>query len=201
MIVPSPGETENVTATPGTGLPLASLTITDGGMGRAVPAVTVWLFPALIAICVAVPPTTVTSLDVTEVIPVPAEKLSVRGPTRPVIVRFTNVARPDPSVATGFVPESAGPPLAIAAVTEVLAWLTELPAASCNWTTGWRRNSIPLFARSDRWVLKASFAGGPAASVIVPDVKGASFGAGKVSGELPVGAPIAAPADGASPPW
>ncbi len=29
--------------------------------------------------------------------------------------------------------------------------------------------------------MKASFAGGPAASVIVPDVKGASFGAVKVS--------------------
>src|SRR5207253_10114888 len=121
VMVPLPAATANVTATPDTGLPLASLTMTDGGIGTAVPAVTVWLFPALTAICVAAPPMTVTPREVTVVTPAPAEKPRVRGPTRPVIVRFTKVALPDASVTTGFVPESAGPPLAIAAVTDVPA--------------------------------------------------------------------------------
>src|SRR5207237_312502 len=39
VIVPFPGATANVTATPGTGFPFASLTITDGGELTAVPAV------------------------------------------------------------------------------------------------------------------------------------------------------------------
>src|SRR5207237_222284 len=41
VMLPLPVATAKVTATPGTGLPLASLTITEGGMGTAVPAVTV----------------------------------------------------------------------------------------------------------------------------------------------------------------
>src|SRR3989442_1497301 len=53
--VPPPDVTANVTATPLTGLPLASCTITDGSTGTAVPAVADWLFPALRAICVAAP--------------------------------------------------------------------------------------------------------------------------------------------------
>src|SRR5438128_411700 len=42
-IVPFPGATANVTATPSTGLPFTSLTITDGGDVTAVPAVADWL--------------------------------------------------------------------------------------------------------------------------------------------------------------
>src|SRR3989441_12987919 len=53
--VPPPEATAKVTATPLTGLPFASCTITDGSTGTAVPAVADWLFPALRAICVAVP--------------------------------------------------------------------------------------------------------------------------------------------------
>src|SRR5438128_849757 len=55
VTVPPPDVTAKVTATPLTGLPLASYTITDGSTGTAVPAVADWLFPALRAICVAVP--------------------------------------------------------------------------------------------------------------------------------------------------
>src|SRR2546426_6432683 len=115
-MLPFPGVTAKVTATPDTGLPLASLTITDGGIGTAVPAVTVCLSPALIATCVADPAVTITVPDVTGVT-WGAEKASVRGPARPVIVRFVNAARPPASVAIGVTPESAGPPVAIAAVT------------------------------------------------------------------------------------
>src|SRR2546425_109080 len=53
--VPPPEATAKVTAPPLTGLPLASCTITEGSTATAVPAVADWLFPALRAICVAVP--------------------------------------------------------------------------------------------------------------------------------------------------
>src|SRR5437016_4299712 len=43
VIVPFPGATANVTATPTTGFPFASLTITDGGALTAVPTVADWL--------------------------------------------------------------------------------------------------------------------------------------------------------------
>src|SRR6266704_2392081 len=54
-IVPFPGATANVTATPSTGLPFTSLTITDGGDVTAVPAVADWLVGLFAAIVVAVP--------------------------------------------------------------------------------------------------------------------------------------------------
>src|SRR5438309_914957 len=110
-MLPLPRPTANVTDTPWTGLPFASFTITAGGVATVVFTVAVWMSP----------PMTATPPEVTAVTPAPAEKLRVRGPTRPLIVRFTKVALPDASVATGFVPESAGPPLAIAAVTDVPA--------------------------------------------------------------------------------
>src|SRR5205823_5372931 len=43
VIVPFPGATAKVTATPVTGFPFASFTITDGGALTAAPAVAVWL--------------------------------------------------------------------------------------------------------------------------------------------------------------
>src|SRR5207237_7727872 len=58
VIVPFPGATANVTATPVTGFPFASLTITDGGALTAVPAVADWLvglFAAIVAAAPAVP--------------------------------------------------------------------------------------------------------------------------------------------------
>src|SRR5437660_7703337 len=58
VIVPFPGATAKVTATPVTGFPFASFTITDGGELTAVPAVAVWLvglFAAIVAAAPAVP--------------------------------------------------------------------------------------------------------------------------------------------------
>src|SRR5690242_16269902 len=55
LTVPPPEATANVTATPLTGLPFASRTITEGSTTTAVPAVAVWPFPALTAIEVAAP--------------------------------------------------------------------------------------------------------------------------------------------------
>ena len=180
VMLPFPGVTAKVTATPDTGLPLASLTITDGGIGTAVPTVTVCLSPALIAICVAGPAVTVTVPDVAGV-SCGAEKLRVRGPARPVIVRFVNAARPAASVAIGFAPDRAGPPLAMAAVTCVPLRLTALPAPSSSCTTGWRASATPLRTLSDGGVTSASCTAEPAASVMVPDVKGARPAAVNVS--------------------
>src|SRR5712692_9429709 len=129
VTVPPPTVTAKVTATPATGLPLASFTITDGGMSTAVTTVAVWLLPALTAIWVAVPAVTVTVPDVTGVSDV-AAKLSVRAPTRPVMARSVNTAVPLAVVVTVAVPPSVPPPVAIAAVTAGPLWLTGFPAAS-----------------------------------------------------------------------
>ena len=55
VIVPFPGVTANVTATPVTGFPFASFTITEGGALTAVPAVADWLVGLFAAIVAAVP--------------------------------------------------------------------------------------------------------------------------------------------------
>src|SRR2546430_6300832 len=58
VTVPLPAAGVNVTATPSTGFPLASFTITDGGVPTAVPAVPDWLvrpFAAIVAAAPAVP--------------------------------------------------------------------------------------------------------------------------------------------------
>src|SRR5205823_7848890 len=55
VIVPFPGATANVTATPVTGFPFASFTITEGRELTAVPAVADWLVGLFAAIVAAVP--------------------------------------------------------------------------------------------------------------------------------------------------
>jgi len=107
----------NVTAAPKTGLPLASRTSTDGGIGTAVPAGAAWLLPPFTAIWVAVPAVTVTVLEVMPV-SVPEAKLSVRGPTVPVMVSPLNAAAPLALVRTAVTGASDPPPDAIAGVTE-----------------------------------------------------------------------------------
>lgn len=54
-VVPPPAVTANVTLTLATALPLASFTITLGGVGKVELADAVWLLPAFTAICVAAP--------------------------------------------------------------------------------------------------------------------------------------------------
>src|SRR5438876_895129 len=76
VMVPFPAATANVTATPATGLPLASLTMTAGGIGTALPAATVWLFPACSAIWVAAPAERAIGPDVT-VLSVPDANVTV----------------------------------------------------------------------------------------------------------------------------
>jgi len=118
VTLPPPDASANVTATPATGLPLASRTITAGGTATAVPVVAVWLSPALTAIWVAAPAVTLTGADVTPVKLV-ALKPRVRGPTVPVMDRLVNTAVPAVFVVAVAVPPSVPPPDAITAVTVV----------------------------------------------------------------------------------
>jgi hypothetical protein len=63
---PPPDATAKVTAVPDTRLPPESVTMTDGAVETADPAVAVWLLPAFTAMVVAAPAVTVT-VDVTGV--------------------------------------------------------------------------------------------------------------------------------------
>ena len=74
---PLPGAAVNVTATPATGLPLASLTITAGGECTALPAGASCVTGLFAAIDAAVPALSAIAPDVAGVIPVPPPKLSV----------------------------------------------------------------------------------------------------------------------------
>ena len=58
--VPDPLATANVTDTPLTALPWASVTFTDGAIATAVATVALWLLPPFTAIVVAAPALTVT---------------------------------------------------------------------------------------------------------------------------------------------
>src|SRR5437762_1078867 len=156
----------NVTATPATGLLLASRTITDGGMATAVPVVAFWPLPAFIAIWVAAPAVTFTVADVMGV-NCWAEKPSVCGPAVPLIDRFVNRAAPLSLVLMSTVPPSVPPPEAIDARTVMPNWLTGLPEASCSWMTGCWRKATPLCTVADGCVVIASFATGPAVAVAV----------------------------------
>src|SRR5213593_1108133 len=61
VTLPFPGATANVTATPATGLPLASRTIADGGEATALPAGADWGFTLLPAMDAAGPAVTTTA--------------------------------------------------------------------------------------------------------------------------------------------
>jgi len=88
----------NVTATCATGFPFASLTITDGGVLTAVPAVADWLVELLAAIVAAVPAVpvavNVTGLPVSD----PDVAVSVLLPAVALSVQLPTVAMPLPLV-------------------------------------------------------------------------------------------------------
>src|SRR5206468_11843100 len=77
VTVPLPAAVANVTATPTTGLPLASLTITDGGERTGVPAGASCVTGLFAAIEAAAPALSAIGPELTGVIPVPPPKLSV----------------------------------------------------------------------------------------------------------------------------
>src|SRR5438270_399720 len=148
VIVPFPGATANVTATPVTGFPFASLTITDGAALTAVPAVADWLvglFAAIVTPAPAVPvAVNVTGLpvsdpDVAVNVFEPAVALSVQLPTVAIplqlVVRLPPVIVPLPG-ATANVPATpvTGFPFASLTITDGGA-LTAVPAVAA-WVDG-----------------------------------------------------------------
>jgi hypothetical protein len=98
VIVPFPGATANVTATCATGFPFASLTITEGGVLTAVPAVADWLV-ALFAAIVAAAPAVPVAVKVTGLPLKPVEvAVSVFAPAVALSVQLPTVAMPLPLV-------------------------------------------------------------------------------------------------------
>src|SRR3989441_5561121 len=130
--VPPPEATAKVTATPLTGLAFASCTITEGSTATAVPAVADWLFPALRAICVAVPAVPV-AVNVTGLPVSPLDvAVSVFGPAVGPRDHDVTVAMPLVPVVTAVVGVTVPPPDVTANVTATP--LTGLPLASCTIT-------------------------------------------------------------------
>ena len=131
------------------------------------------MFPALTAICVAAPAVTTIALDVAPARPV-APNDSVRLPTSPVILSVANTAAPLALVVAVSVPPNTGSPVASAAVTTMLLWLTALPAASWSCTTGCCGKGTSFATVADGSVVSASFVAVPAESAIAVAVSGTS---------------------------
>src|SRR5207247_1407413 len=151
--VPPPEATANVMLTPATALPFTSRTITDGSTATGVPAVAVWLLPALIAICVAAPAVPV-AVNVTG-LPVSPLAVAVRvfGPAVGARVHEVTVAMPLASVVTGVVGLTVPPPEATPNVTATPP--TGLPCVSRTITEGSTATAVPVVAA---WPLPALMA-------------------------------------------
>ena len=197
-ITPPPAVTAQVTATPATALPLASRAMTEGGVATVAPATAVWPPPACSASCVAGPAVIVIVPEVTLVIPVEA-KVSVRGPTVPVIRNPLKIAAPVALVTTVAVPPSVPPPLEMLAVTVTPESATGFPAPSCNCTTGCAAKTALLAAVEDGAVLIAICAAVPDAIAIVADVSVGMLSASKASVYTLLGPLIANVANVATP--
>src|SRR5207237_1276984 len=143
VIVPFPGATANVTATPPTGLPFASLTITEGGEPTAVPAGAVWLvglFAAIVAAAPAVPvATNVTGLPDSE----PEVAVSVLLPALVPRVQLPTAAMPLAS-AVWVAPVTLPLPGPGAKVTDTPE--TGLPNGSVTITDGGTGTALPAGA-------------------------------------------------------
>src|SRR5207249_9725882 len=144
VMVPFPGATANVTATPVTGFPFASFTITDGGEPTAVPTVAVWLVGLFAAIVAAVPAVPV-AVNVTG-LPVNPVDVAVRvfGPAVALGVQDVTAATPLAFVVTGVVGLTVPPPDATANVTRTPP--TGLPFASRTITDGATGTAVPAGA-------------------------------------------------------
>src|SRR5213596_3724582 len=125
---PPPDATANVTATPATGFPFASCTITDGPTATAVPAVADWLFPPLSAIVLAAPAVPV-AVNVTGLpVSVPEVAVSVFVPAVVPSVHEVTVPPPDATAKVTATP-STGFPLASCTIPDAPT-PTALPAVA-----------------------------------------------------------------------
>src|SRR5437588_842199 len=175
VIVPFPGATANVTATPVTGFPFASFTITDGGELTAVPAGADWLvglFAAIVAAAPAVPVAVdVTGLPVSE----PDVAVKVFGPAVALSVQLPTVAMPLPLVAW-LPPLSLPVPLPTSNVTATP--VTGFPFASLTITDGGELTAVPAVAAWLVGLFAAIVAAAPAVPVAVNEIGRAACRAG-----------------------
>ena len=159
----------NVTTTPGTGEPAASVMCTAGWIDTALPAAAVWLLPAEMIIDVGWPTVSV-NRNVALVRP-GTSKLSPCGPGLLVAVSVVNVAAPDAFVAAVTEPLSTLPLLMAVAVTVVPPCATALPPTSAICTTGCGDSAAPLCAVAPGCVVKINLFAAPVTICTVPDVK------------------------------
>ena len=143
VIVPFPGAAANVTATPATGFPFASLTITDGGALTAVPTVADW-FVGLIAAIVAAAPAVPCAVNVTGLPAKDAEvAVNVFDPAVAPRVQLPTVAIPFASEvwAAPVTLPLAGPAANVTDTPEI-----GLPNASVTTTDGGTGTAVPAVA-------------------------------------------------------
>src|SRR5207253_5517984 len=133
----------NVTATPPTGFPFASFTITDGGDVTAVPAVADWLVGLFAAIAAAAP-TVPVAVNVTG-LPVSDPDVAVRVllPAVALSVQLPTVAMPLPLVV--WLPPVTVP-LPAAGVNVTATPVTGFPFASFTITDGGALTAVPAVA-------------------------------------------------------
>src|SRR5881392_2886178 len=158
----------NVTATPETGFPFASFTITEGGELTAAPAVPGWLVGLFEAIVAAAPAVAVA----VKITGLPASPLAVARAVsvRTVVPRVQEVAvaTPLPSVVTGVAGFTV--PFAPVALNVTATPETGFPFASFTITEGGELTAAPAVPSWLVGLFAAIVAAVPAVSVIVPDV-------------------------------
>src|SRR5207245_2790641 len=143
VIVPFPGAAANVTATPVTGFPFASLTITDGGALTAVPTVAA-SFVGLIAAIVAAAPAVPCAVNVTGLPAKDAEvAVNVFDPAVAPRVQLPTVAIPFASeiCAAPVTLPLAGPAANVTDTPEI-----GLPNVSVTTTDGGTGTAVPAVA-------------------------------------------------------
>ena len=137
---PPPAVTAKVTAVPCTTLPYWSFTTTLGAVDSVEPALAVWLFPALIAICDAVLAEAATVKVTGDPVSVPLVAVAVFVPTIVPSVQPPTVAIPCAFVIC-VVPVMLPPPPVTVKVTVTPA--TGFPAASFTITAGFVATTAP----------------------------------------------------------
>src|SRR5439155_237713 len=181
----------NVTATPETGFPFASFTITDGGELTAAPAVPGWLVGLFAAIVAAVPAVAV-AVKITG-LPVSPLAVARAVSVRAVVPRVQEVAvaTPLPFVVTGVGGSTV--PLAPVGRAVTATPATGFPLASFTLTDGGEPTAAPAVPGWLVGLFAAIVAAVPALSVIVPDVGAVSVPLSKRSVLLPTSPLIASP--------
>jgi hypothetical protein len=155
---PPPDTTAKVTDTPDVGLPLTSLTITDGGIATALPATALWLSPAFFASEAAAPAVDV-AVNATGVRP-PKVALTTLVPVVGPSVHEPTVAMPAAFV-DAVAPVTDPPPDTTAKVTDTPD--AGLPLASLTMTDGGIGTALPATAL---WLSPAFFASEAAAPAV-----------------------------------